>query len=166
MGILPNVELTPPKTENGQITVILKNFNGTTTLLSRMWAQQKRRIQKVYNLDIAGTFQKGKNDNEILCIFIKNVAYAMHHNIDSKIYEARFNNSCNLWLEDFRGSIEQASIEICQGVLEEQILHNCFPEKKARKERAARKAAKKTAKRAKKRPPNYINGTNTAKASH
>ena len=150
MGILPDIELTPPKFENGQITVVLRNFNGSQDLLSRMWAQQKKRIQKEYSLDVAAAFPMGKNENEISCIFIRNIAYAEHNNINLTIYESRFLETCKFWTEDFRAKIEQASVDLSQGISEEEILHSCFPEKKIRNKREARKAAKKVDK-AKKR---------------
>lgn len=152
MQQLPCINYTnvPPDSNNGTGQLIVSGLNPAISFefLSKVWAQQRRRIRKNYGVGVVATFKRGDKD-EIIISFIRNGAYASRHNIDKRLYKKRFEETFKFWVLELEDILEKISIDIFQGISEEEIIHSCFPEKRLRQERQARKATEKAAKAAK-----------------
>ena len=158
-----------PRDNNGTGKLAIEGLAVSTTFMSRLWAQMKKRIKKEYGVDVTATFYRNNDNGRIVCSFFRSCAYAQQHKIDPRLYEKRFEDTFPHWVNDFEQVIERISFDLLYEDNKERIIDVCFPEKKTRRERSERKARKAAAKAAKKSSkkdnPIAIDKVDTAKAS-
>ena len=107
--------------------------------LSKLWAQFKKQLKKDYEISVAAVFKKD-NDNNVVCTFFLDNAYAEQKKIDTRKYNMRFDDSFDYWIMDWSDLIERISCDLSIGKEENEILYEIFPHKKRRD---AKKASKK-----------------------
>lgn len=114
--------------------------------LSDLWAEFRRWMRTAYQMDVVASFFRVDGENGLIDMYCQpNVGYADENpDIPGRTYYMRW---CKLYfacvVKRFSSILDIMETDLAMGMNWEEALRDTFPERKKRKERAARNAAQK-----------------------